>query len=84
MNRINDPVDVLQGCRPNPEELNEFSQELFVDRINKMNSEKFNSFCKYILRLREFYDWNLIKSLGYRYGQGYNWQRRILLETKAC
>lgn len=58
MNKINNPVDIIQSCRPNFQELNEFSKELFADRINKMNSEEFNSFCKYILHLREFYDWN--------------------------
>ena len=58
MNKLKDPIDIIQSSREDVANLNEFTKDLFIDLIKKISNEEFNSFCKYILHLQEFYDWN--------------------------
>lgn len=58
MSSKKDPVDIIQDCQSSEETLNILDKEKFIQQIEAMGFEDFNSFCKHILHLQEFYDWN--------------------------
>ncbi len=53
-----DVINIIQNSRPNDDNLNIFSKDMFIEKINDLSFEDFSSFCSYILKLQEFYDWN--------------------------
>jgi hypothetical protein len=80
MKAMKDPLQVIQSSRPADSMLKHLQQQQFILLVQQMLPKEFGFFCKKILKLQEFYDWNCLgwatDKVELTYGkEQYCWQR---------